>query len=515
MMDVSGTESVGRQRQADQRIEQDAEKRSLPDPLPLYLSPPRGILPTAELEAAAAARVELLRNIKCADLSSGDDGVRRGADVKLDNVGHFMLRLAFSSIHALREWFVARECLLLERRWEHASLQSQRHALEAVGFKLAELPAGVDGRSPTGYYVMHFTDLPMQMLAGRQVLLSNGIAKVPEDLGLPLLLLRYRAHLRQSLDCAALAAPGLASRPVLGPALERLTVRGENAYTSYAKVGAGENEEGPRLSLENFEEELRLSFPPCMKHLVYHQRAGKHLKHNGRLQLRPFLREAGFAISESLSWWQREFLRDSAATSAKFRHEHEYHILHAYGLRGSGKKHFCSACPKISASAPSAVDVHGCPFAYPDAAVAAASLSDLPSLLHAWGAPPGDASTIANQVRAGAAPHAACAAFFQATHPGAAEALVRPCLHPVEYLRRSRRHWASEGHRSNGSNSAAVLTAAVMQVPRPLPPPGMPPDGGEGAEARMSTAAVRQPARRPLCVAAGLDELCAAMWDDI
>ena len=47
-----------------------------------------------------------------------------------DAVGHFALRLAFCSTHALREWLVARELSLLAQRWEthnasSGSLQSR------------------------------------------------------------------------------------------------------------------------------------------------------------------------------------------------------------------------------------------------------------------------------------------------------------------------------------------------------------------------------------------------------
>ena len=55
---------------------------------------------------------------------------------------------------------------------------------------------------------------------------------------------------------------------------------------------------GVGLSLQNFEQLLFQSFPPCMRHMVLHQRAhARHLKFLGRLQLRPFLREAGLGLA--------------------------------------------------------------------------------------------------------------------------------------------------------------------------------------------------------------------------
>merc|ERR1719235_2369206 len=68
---------------------------------------------------------------------------------------------------------------------------------------------------------------------------------------------------------------------------------------------------GEALTLANFEELLVRSFPPCMRRLVERQREErKHLKHAGRLQLRPFLKEAGFGYEDSMKWWRQELVRD-------------------------------------------------------------------------------------------------------------------------------------------------------------------------------------------------------------
>ena len=55
-------------------------------------------------------------------------------------------------------------------------------------------------------------------------------------------------------------------------------------------------ENNEKLSLSNFDKLLKTSFPPCMKWMVQAQRdQKKRLKHQGKLQLRPFLKEAGLA----------------------------------------------------------------------------------------------------------------------------------------------------------------------------------------------------------------------------
>ena len=66
-------------------------------------------------------------------------------------------------------------------------------------------------------------------------------------------------------------------------------------------------EGGEKLCMGNFEELLTRSFPPCMRRLVEKQREGnKHLKHAGRLQLRPFLKACGFSFEESCQWWKKD-----------------------------------------------------------------------------------------------------------------------------------------------------------------------------------------------------------------
>lgn len=77
---------------------------------------------------------------------------------------------------------------------------------------------------------------------------------------------------------------------------------------------------------------LTKSFPPCMKWLVQAQKdQRKRLKHQGKLQLRPFLKESGFDLKESVKWWKTEVTRDPEVDESKFEKNFVYDIEHAYG----------------------------------------------------------------------------------------------------------------------------------------------------------------------------------------
>mmetsp|Transcript_41908 Transcript_41908/g.58293 ORF Transcript_41908/g.58293 Transcript_41908/m.58293 type:complete len:201 (-) Transcript_41908:224-826(-) len=131
-------------------------------------------------------------------------------------------------------------------------------------------------------------------------------------------------------------------------------------------------EAGEKLNLGNFEDLLSRSLPPCMRRLVERQReTKKHLKHAGRLQLRPFLKDCGFSFEDSVSWWKQELCRDPTIDSGKFDKNYMYDLEHAYGKKGHLQGQNCCGCPKLIGLPGEAVgQVHGCPFKSPTTAAA-------------------------------------------------------------------------------------------------------------------------------------------------
>lgn len=417
------------------------------DELPLYLRAPRAICPASKIEDLAYARLRRLYLLsdasKAVHIAGGseteveeDDEQHEHVDLEEDAIGHFALRLAFCSTHALRSWLIKQELALFAQRWRHSSIEGKQHALTDAGFETAR-----DGDDRRLYCEVPFFELPPMLLARRRVTLCCGMARVDGHENLEVLLVRwFEKQLQSSLAKGALMPEILQDNPPLVDIIGHLRACGERLLVAYearheARGSPGLAEDGNGgigLTLQNFEEILRQSFPPCMRHLVLHQRMGQHLKFLGRLQLRPFLREAGLGLSSAVRWWERELCRDPCVTPVLFRQKYAYQVEHAHGGHGHGRGAFAYSCKKlIGFQAPSPGRVHGCPFQNLPSA-------ELAYLLPFWGVPQSMVGPIVERSVA-EGPTSACAEFFAATHPGASRDLLRPANHPNEFLRRSRR----------------------------------------------------------------------------
>jgi len=444
-------------------------------PLPLYRTAPAvGRLRPAKIESLAYERLRSFcvteglctdtlpkpsDGIKCED---DEDDAENLDDMAADELAHFTLRLAFCATHALREWFVARELKLLERRWEKSSTESRREALARE-----ELRPVVQS-DDTVYCDVHFTALPPVLVAERRVILHNGIARVvgKAELGI-LIAQRFKARLREMLKMVAEMPTALDDHPSMHVVVSRLRECGEGLLTVYAPASlAADGGGGVGLTLQNFEVYLEQSFPPCMRHLVMHQRMGRHLKNQGRLQLRPFLREAGLNLDSALKWWQRELCRDPSVSSEEFSRSYKYEIEHTHGAQGHRRGTFCFSCKRILGfQMPIAGEARGCPFKVLSAA-------ELAFCLPFWKVPASEVQAIISRA-ATDGPELACAAFFQATHP--AQRDLELVHHPNEFLRRSRRireevsaHAPQEmplaAHKVPSSSSAVAQTVATQEM---------------------------------------------------
>eukprot|EP00929_Paragymnodinium_shiwhaense_P097190 TRINITY_DN58943_c0_g1_i1.p1 TRINITY_DN58943_c0_g1~~TRINITY_DN58943_c0_g1_i1.p1 ORF type:complete len:756 (-),score=160.45 TRINITY_DN58943_c0_g1_i1:144-2411(-) len=383
-----------------------------------------------------------------------------------DACGHFLLRLALCKTHALREWLLFAELALLRQRWCRLAAfpgaqgeVAQRIALSECGF--VERRGAVPPRSlnPEGWhYEVPFAAVPRKLLGQRRVLLRGGTALVPLVESFELLEQAFAGRLRASLEEASSQGEQIPKESFLGAALLRLQALGEKALVDYGDVTG---EVGVGLSLQNFEDVLEKSFPPCMKQLVLSQRGGRHLKHQGRLQLRPFLREAGLDMDSAKQWWYREMLRDPKVTTQMFANEHMYHIEHAYGKRGRCRKAFGFGCRTLGSwpgpgSTREGISLHGCPFASWRATAAVAAdvegadvggggeATVFRRLLELWSAPPTASAGLLEMVQRGDAAGKCCSEFFKACHPGASEEVLANVAdeikHPNQYLRCSRQH---------------------------------------------------------------------------
>ena len=431
--------------------------------LPLYLSPPSpGFhLHVADVEDLAWARLLLL---EADTLASGPTRREEAAAPENaamaasegDVVAHFLLRLACCGTSSLRTWFLDRELRLFDARWASLAAPARRRALASAGFRRPPAPAFAATNEASDVVAsaafcaaVPWAEAPPSLVAKRCVVLRNGIAFVPESEAKALLRSWFADHLRTSLaEAVAIVAADLAL-PHVAPPLRELV--GQLTAQASAVVAEAEGNHdhgggfdggaaagGVELSLLNFDCFYLQSFPPCMRQLVTSQRRGKHLKFQGRVQLRPFLREAGLGFHEAVRWWQRELCRDRTVSQSVFLRDHLYHVRHAYGLAGSGRLAFALGCRKIiDFPSPLRDQVHGCPFKHAPAQEVAHGLTF-------WGLPQAARDAVQAHAADGR-PMDACEEVFRATHPGAPALLGTRCAHPNEYLRRSRRYYEALG----------------------------------------------------------------------
>ena len=433
------------------------------EPLPLYLETPSVGLSTSEVEAMAGARLRLLvacplhiplGGVACdAGALSSDLTLNAGFDVGdlpyIDAVGHFTLRLAFSEPRALREWFVQKELRVFRLRWAAASEDVRAVALTTAGLVCSvdtapdELP-GTVGATRSLAVSVPFTSVPPVLIAQRRVVLRHGKALLStEDAGCVIGHL-FEIHLRAALDLATAGAHHVQSHVGFCMLVERLRACGEQIVAREEREalpeatidGNGGRSDFPRgdLTLSNFEEQLQQSFPPCMRHMVLSQRRGQHLKDQGRLQLRFFLRQAGLPLASALQWWKVELTRDPVIDAHSFSKNYAYAIEHAYGQRGASACRAGFGCAKIiQLPFPKVHEVHGCPFKI-------FSSGQLQAALETWGVAPGARPAIWEAALAGECTKA-CSLCFDSTHPGSK--FSGHIRHPNAYLRWSRAHYAA------------------------------------------------------------------------
>merc|ERR1712048_966 len=192
---------------------------------------------------------------------------------------------------------------------------------------------------------MPFQDIHPQLISKRQVVIMNGIAYVPSNALKLIVASKFKEHLVRTMDVAFQGLDIALSDPRVGGFLRLIQDHGMQLLMAKSSK---DGDPGEKLSLENFEELMPRSFPPCMRRIVERQRdTKKHLKHAGRLQLRPFLKECGFTIDESFRWWKQEICKDAEVDSTRFEKEYVYDIEHTYGKKGHLQGQNAFGCSRL------------------------------------------------------------------------------------------------------------------------------------------------------------------------
>ncbi|CAJ1380014.1 unnamed protein product [Effrenium voratum] len=352
--------------------------------------------------------------------------------VRRDAVSHFALRLAFCKTRDAREWFLRQEQRLFVLRFEALSAEAKEAFIAVMGMdcsrynfidgpnldKLQKCTAGAkiwsEERKVPEYeqvfYALPFQEVPPHLIAGRRVMLQRGKAFVAASVLKLIVAKRFKEQLAEGLNVAFQGLNIAMMDMRVGGFLKSLQDYGLQLV---AGPRTSSEDAGEKLAPENFEEFMARSFPPCMRRLVERQRENKkHLKHAGRLQLRPFLKDCGFTFEDSVRWWKQELCRDPEITSESFEKTYLYDFEHAYGKKGHLQGSNCFGCAKILAM-PSETpgQVHGCMFRQLE-------LPALRNQLQRWRVPAAFVGEIEKLVKEGKHYQLACMEYFKSLHVG-------------------------------------------------------------------------------------------------
>mmetsp|Transcript_64407 Transcript_64407/g.153637 ORF Transcript_64407/g.153637 Transcript_64407/m.153637 type:complete len:522 (+) Transcript_64407:56-1621(+) len=388
-----------------------------------------------------------------------------------DEISLFSLLIIFCKNRDMRQWFLKQEQRLFVFRFEALSPEAREVFLAESGvdckkfdqstsdMKLHELQLVTpgariwrDGKPGPPEYDDHFYEMPFHqvsphLISSRRVVLQRGKAYFPSSALRDILVARLKENLSTSLDTAFQNLEAALQDLRIGDFLRAVQHYGPQLLA--APKASSAEDVGEKLSTENFEEMMQRSFPPCMRRMVEMQREKrKHLKHAGRLQLRPFLKDIGFTYEESLSWWQQELCLDTEIDGVSFEKNYKYDVDHTYGKKGHFQGQNSFGCAKIiNFPDLSAGQCHGCIFRH----------LDMPSLrqqLHAWRLPEASMNEIEQLITRGKHYQLACVEYFKATHPTSDGDGVGNT--PKDYFREScRYHKKLAEKRAGGSGGVA------------------------------------------------------------
>ncbi|RLN97490.1 hypothetical protein BBJ28_00003729 [Nothophytophthora sp. Chile5] len=290
--------------------------------------------------------------------------------------------------------------------WKRITEDADADTLSHYALRLAFCRQEGHGRSRILYRVP-FHEVSA-LVRQRRVVVRKGCCLIPSHEMDYAALHHFKRSLKQQLGDLQCAIPAL------GPELDRLTpVLDGFLAKAHSLVGSSgsRSRTRPRLEVAGIDQVAEKHFPLCMKQLHHKLRENHHLKYDGRVQYRLFLKGVGFSVYETLQFFRTEFTKK--IPPAKFEKEYAYHIRHSYGLEGSRRDYAPLSCEQIiNGSAPSHGQYHGCPFKH----WGRAALQDE---LRRHGVSLQSAMEIARQAAAGEF-QGACRAFFEASHPASA-----------------------------------------------------------------------------------------------
>lgn len=400
--------------------------------LSFYLTPPLEEITLEEFETWAIDRLKVLieielcvargksgRELEAAvmpvvkqHLSLLPSGAETEHERRKDHYSHFILRLVFCRSEELRKKFVRNETALFKLRYSWTLLHERRTFIDANRDVLpwdyigpeekqrmsAQLHAALyqllrtllalesEGKvtdemvrqlmAAQEFIKVPFRNVP-DLVAQRNVLLSQGMAYIPLTAQLSLLATEFSTRLEQALVRTFRTLPRLDEDDRLVPLLNHLAA-------NFQAFEAGGDFSNPANALDITASTVMLPeilkhMPLCATRQLRGLMADHHLRYGARMQLGVFLKGIGLLVDEALVFWQEAFTSGPGSMNVeRFNKDYRYNIRHMYGLEGSRTSYKPFNCAVImNKPKPSAGEYHGCPYRDLQADALVEQLADL------------------------------------------------------------------------------------------------------------------------------------------
>ncbi|KAI4527527.1 DNA primase, large subunit [Schizophyllum commune Loenen D] len=345
----------------------------------------------AEIEACAARNrsweeTKTVIDNQCRkymDLDSNTVSIdKRDAQRRRDQLGHFVLRLAFCRTEELRKRFVKAETTLFRVRYDTDKSDERRRFLNSRDFnwievsdtekkqfrdelyasfhpppkpnaKLSEQERKAEFEKEK-YYKVRWTRVP-DLVERRKVFLKKGWAYVPAIEQSSIVFQAFESHLLKDLEMTAKCLPNMNEDTRIVPLLDKLSqgfLAGVSSEWSNQTEGTTEG-----LTADMIDDIARKHYPACMRNMHINLRKDHHLKHFARLTYGLFLKVLGLSLEEAIVFWRKSFDR---ITDDKFNKEYRYNIRHSYGQEGKRANYPAKSCSQILTN--DLDSAHGCPY---------------------------------------------------------------------------------------------------------------------------------------------------------
>ncbi|KAJ4001338.1 eukaryotic and archaeal DNA primase, large subunit-domain-containing protein [Lentinula boryana] len=440
--------------------------------LSLYDQPPLYDVTVEEFETSALDRLRILAEIESSAArnrswdetkqvtitqcgkylplnSNSASGIDVQAERKKDQLGHFVLRLAFCRSEELRRRFMKAETTLFKIRFESDDSNERRAFLNSKDFNWISvskdekdeykgqlqhfISAKVDldtAFNNEAFYKVKWTTIP-NLVEKRKVFLKGGYAYVPAREQASIIYAAFEERLEAALLATSRAIPLVDEDMRLNPILDNLA-QGFIAGVPSDWVASAETT-GENITADMVDSLAKQHFPLCMRVLHQSLRKDHHLKHFGRLHYGLFLKVLGLSIDEAIAFWRKSFAGGSG--SDKFDKEYRYNIRHSFGLEGRRMNYPAKNCLQLHSAHEA-----GCPYRQLESSPENLQ-SALLSSYSAQGLTINDLPEIMAQVKKRSY-HVACTRVFEITHArsvkkGEGLGDGESVTHPNQYAARS------------------------------------------------------------------------------